>query len=207
MLKPIPANLQTDFLTETRSDALPTITRDGDTVLYPAFIRAEESTDEGGNVHTEYRFFIVPVPYTGQNIDDEEEFALASYAALRKYFYGPQGAQAEMKDDKTWEAHRQAVRSAFPKFAGEINEQQARFKAIYDAFWAIIDGALELIHKTRADLPKYFNAEEMLAFARANGMNEATIQTVAAKIEIVSLDLLHNNRNWSELFVEQPDNE
>lgn len=200
MLKPIPANLQTDFLTETRSDALPTITRDGDTVLYPAFIRAEESTDEGGNVHTEYRFFIVPVPYTGQNIDDEEEFALASYAALRKYFYGSQEAQAEMKDDKTWEAHRQAVRSAFPKYAGEINEQQARFDGIKTAFWTIIDAALETIHKTRADLPAYFNAEEMLTFARANGMNEATIQTVTAQIEIVSLDLLHNNRNWSELF-------
>lgn len=207
MLKPIPANLKTDFLTETRSDALPTITRDGENVLYPAFIRPEQTTDEGGNVHTEHRYFVVVIPYTGQNIDDEEEFALASYAALRKHFYGPQEAQAEMKDDKTWEAHRQAVRSAFPKFAGEINEQQARFKSIYDTFWGILDSALETIHKTRADLPEYFNAEEMITFARVNGMAEERIQAVAAQIEIVSLDLLHNNRNWSELFTELPDNE
>lgn len=200
MLKPIPANLKTDFLTETRSDALPTITRDGENVLYPAFIRAEQTTDEGGNVHTEYRFFIVPVPYTGQNIDDEETFALESYAALRKHFYGPQEVQAELRDDKTWEPHRQAVRSAFPKTAGEINVQQARFETIKRTFWQIIEAALATIQKTRADLPDYFNAEEMLVWAQQNGMSAATISDVAAKVEVVSLDLLHNARNWSELF-------
>ena len=40
----------------------------------------------------------------------------------------------------------------------------------------------------------------MLAWAQANGMDAATIQAVAAQVEIVSLDLLHNARNWQELF-------
>lgn len=199
MLKNIPANMKTDFLVETQSDALPTLQRDGANIIYPAFIREETIIDEGGE-RKNYRYFIVVIPFTGQPLDDAAAFEIAAYAELRKHFYGPQEFQAELKDDKIWEAHRQAVRSAFPKYVGEINEQQARFDAIKAAFWSIIDAALESIGKTRQDLPGYFNAEEMVAFARANGMDETTIQAVAAQIEIVSLDLLHNNRNWSELF-------
>ena len=191
--------MKTDFLVETQSDALPTLQRDGANIIYPAFIREETIIDEGGE-RKNYRYFIVVIPFTGQPLDDDAAFEIAAYAELRKHFYGPQEFQAELKDDKIWEAHRQAVRSAFPKYVGEINEQQARFDAIKAAFWSIIDAALESIGKTRQDLPGYFNAEEMVAFARANGMDETTIQAVAAQIEIVSLDLLHNNRNWSELF-------
>lgn len=199
MLKNIPANMKTDFLVETQSDALPTLQRDGANIIYPAFIREETIIDEGGE-RKNYRYFIVVIPFTGQPLDDDAAFEIAAYAELRKHFYGPQEFQAELKDDKIWEAHRQAVRSAFPKYVGEINEQQARFDAIKTTFWQIIVAALESIGKTRQDLPGYFNAEEMIAFARANGMDETTIQAVAAQIEIVSLDLLHNNRNWSELF-------
>ena len=191
--------MKTDFLVETQSDALPTLQRDGANIIYPAFIREETIIDEGGE-RKNYRYFIVVIPFTGQPLDDDAAFEIAAYAELRKHFYGPQEFQAELKDDKIWEAHRQAVRSAFPKYVGEINEQQARFDAIKTTFWQIIVAALESIGKTRQDLPGYFNAEEMIAFARANGMDETTIQAVAAQIEIVSLDLLHNNRNWSELF-------
>ena len=191
--------MKTDFLVETQSDALPTLQRDGANIIYPAFIREETIIDEGGE-RKNYRYFIVVIPFTGQPLDDDAAFEIATYAELRKHFYGPQEFQAELKDDKIWEAHRQAVRSAFPKYVGEINEQQARFDAIKTTFWQIIVAALESIGKTRQDLPGYFNAEEMVAFARANGMDETTIQAVAAQIEIVSLDLLHNNRNWSELF-------
>lgn len=191
--------MKTDFLVETQSDALPTLQRDGANIIYPAFIREETIIDEGGE-RKNYRYFIVVIPFTGQPLDDDAAFEIAAYAELRKHFYGPQEFQAELKDDKIWEAHRQAVRSAFPKYVGEINEQQARFDAIKTTFWQIIVAALESIGKTRQDLPGYFNAEEMVAFARANGMDETTIQAVAAQIEIVSLDLLHNNRNWSELF-------
>jgi hypothetical protein len=191
--------MKTDFLVETQSDALPSLRRDGMNVIYPAFIREETIIDENGE-RKNYRYFIVVIPFTGQPLDDDAAFEIAAYAELRKHFYGPQEFQAELKDDKIWEAHRQAVRSAFPKYVGEINEQQARFDAIKAAFWSIIAAALKSIGKTRQDLPGYFNAEEMVAFARANGMDETTIQAVAAQIEIVSLDLLHNNRNWSELF-------
>ena len=201
MFKPIPANLKTDFLVETQSDAMPEIQRDGSNVLYPAFVRMETITDpETGEERKNYRYFIVSIPYTGQQLDDPQAFELANYAALRKFFYGPQEVQAELRDDKAWEPHRQAVRSSFPKTIGEINEQQVRFESIKVAFWEIIDAALATIEKSRSDLPDYFNAEEMLAWAQANGMDAATIQAVAAQVEIVSLDLLHNARNWQELF-------
>ena len=200
MLKPIPANLKTDFLTETRSDALPTITRDGENVLYPAFIRAEQTTDEGGNVHTEYRFFIVPVPYTGQNIDDEETFALESYAALRKHFYGPQEVQAELRDDHAWEAHRQAVRSAFPRYIGEPNPALDRFAAIKKMFWDTVDDVLKSVSKTRADLPPYFNDDAMIEWATANNVPAEVIATATAAFMRVSQNLSMNDRNWIELF-------
>ena len=200
MLKPIPANLQTDFLTETRSDALPTIIRDSDTVLYPAFIRAEESIDEGGNVHTEYRFFIVPVPYTGQNIDDEEAFALESYAALRKHFYGPQEVQSELRDDKIWEAHRLAVRAAFPKYIGETVPQIARFEEIKTKFWNLVDATLAAMGETRSILPPYFNSTTMLEFAKEKKMSADAIRDLAVQFQGINSDLQSNNRNWGELF-------
>ena len=200
MLKPIPANLKTDFLTETRSDALPTITRDGENVLYPAFIRAEQTTDEGGNVHTEYRFFIVPVPYTGQNIDDEETFALESYAALRKHFYGPQEVQSELRDDKIWEAHRLAVRAAFPKYIGETVPQITRFEEIKTKFWNLVDATLAAMGETRSILPPYFNSTTMLEFAEEKKMSADAIRDLAVQFQGINSDLQSNNRNWSELF-------
>ncbi len=49
-LKDIPANLQTDFLIETESDTPPAIRREGNTVIYPAFIRIFEREGEGGTI-------------------------------------------------------------------------------------------------------------------------------------------------------------
>ena len=195
----IPKGLQTYFLKETESEDYPVIRKEGNTIIIPIFIRETTKTDEAGE-KTLFRFFEVETEHKGQSLTDYNKCCLQSYAAIRKSLYGDASAQGEMRDDKIWEAHRLAVRAAFPKYLGEAHPQQDRFDAIKDGFWEIIVAALETIGKTRSDLPSYFNAEEMLAWAQANGMDAATIQTVAAQIEVLSLDLLHNNRNWSELF-------
>ena len=197
----LPAGFHPEFFRESESDAMPVLRREGMTVYYPAFVRREERW--GGTI---YRYFEVPVPFSGQNLADAEAFALASYAAIRKFFYGTQEMQAELRDDFVWEAHRQAVRSAFPKAAGAVNELAQRFKAIKATFWAAVDEVCSKVGKTRADLPVSggFNAEQMVAFAIENGMSAADIASYTSKFAIISLNLLQNNRNWDELFVDIP---
>ena len=192
----LPAGFHPEFFAETESEGAPGLRREGMTVYYPAFVRREE---RGGG--TIYRYFEVPVPFSGQNLADAGAFALASYAAIRKFFYGSQEMQAELRDDFAWEAHRQAVRSAFPKAAGAVNALAERFEAIKADFWATVDAACAAVGKTRADLPASFNGEQMIAWAAAAGMDAATIAGYTSHFAMTSLNLLQNNRNWDELFV------
>lgn len=205
-IEALPAGFHAEYFRETESDTAPEIRREGMTVYFPAFVRATTNENDESGTTTTYRYFDVPVPFTGQDLTDEDEFAFANYAPIRKFFYGTQEMQAELRDDFVWEAHRQAVRSAFPKAAGAVNELAQRFKAIKATFWAAVDEVCSKVGKTRADLPVSggFNAEQMVAFAIQNGMSAADIATYTSKFAIISLNLLQNNRNWDELFVDIP---
>jgi len=189
-LTSIPASLQTDFLVESFSNVQPEIRREGNNIVYPAFIRAEN----------EYRYFDVTIPYTGQTLSDYDACALQSYAALRKHFYGDFAVQNEQILKGTFAAHQYAVRVAFPKASGEVIAAVERFTAIKAAFWSQADATCAAVGKTRADLPATFTAETMLSFAKTNGMTDAQISEYAAAFSVVSLNLLHNGRNWDELF-------
>ena len=187
----IPTGFQTRYFTETESNVAPVIERDGANLIIPVFIREDGET---------FRYYRVPAKYIGQNLADYEQTVIKSYADIRRFFYGSASAQGEMRDDHVWEAHRQAVRSAFPKHADEPNHAEERFNAIKADFWATIDSACTAVGKTREDLPSYFTAEAMLDFAADNGMSASNISKFAQKFITLSLDLVHNDRNWSELF-------
>lgn len=199
---PIPAHLQTSFLKETEADIFPVIVRENQTVYFPAFIRQETKTDEQtGTTRTVYRYFSVPVPYNGQQITDYETFSYENYAALRSYFYGTAEQQSDLGYHYQLQAHILAVKQAFPKAAGEIPEGVTRFNTVKAEFWATIDEAVAKVGKTREDLPEQpFNAEAMLVWAKTNGMTDEDIATYAQTFSAISLNLLHNNRNWDELF-------
>ncbi len=199
-LTEIPKNLQTDFLTETHCDVMPEIRREGANVIYPAFVREETITGEDDSTRTGYRFFRVEVPYTGQNLTDEAAFVYASYAAIRKHFYGDFSVQNEQMLKGTFAAHQYAVRVAFPKSATEVIEAVERFNAIKIEFWNAVDAACALMGCTRSDLPEHFTAEQMLAFATTHGMSADKIAEYAQISSVVSLNLLHNGRNWDELY-------
>jgi len=200
-LSQIPVGMQTKFFVEETMPECPQIVRWQDNSLtVPCFVR--EDVNEEGN--TVYKFFTAKIEFGGQDIENYDRCLIQSYAQLRHFFYGTQEQQAEMKDDHQWEGHRQAIRTAFPKFAGEVNKSAARFKTIYDEFWTLVDAALTIMHKTREDLPCIpFNAEQMLAFARANGMSEQEIANLTGQFSVISLNVLQNDRNWEELFNEQ----
>ncbi len=191
VLTDIPANLQTDFLTETVSGVEPAIRREGDMLIFPAFVRVVDGV---------YRYFEAPCEYTGQDCADYEVCAIASYADLRRHFYGPAAVQMEQQLKGTFTAHQYAVRAAFPKSAGEIQAAAARFEAIRNNFWDLVDAACATVGKSRVELPARFNAEEMMALATGNGMCAADVAEYTAKFSIVSLNLLQNGRNWNELF-------
>ena len=195
----IPKGLQTYFLKETESEERPVIRREGANIVIPILIREETKPGESGE-KTIFRFFEVETAYTGQDISDYDKCCIQSYAAIRKYLYGEPAAQSEMRDDKCWEAHRLAVKSAFPKYRGETVPQIARFDEIKTKFWNLVDTTLAAIGETRSVLPPYFNSTTMLAFAEAKHMSADTIRDLAVQFTLINSDLQSNNRNWSELF-------
>ena len=196
----IPANLQTDFLIETESDVLPAIRREGDKVIYPAFVRSFTREIEEGKTITGYRYFEVPVPYTGQNLADEATFLRQSYAALRKFFYGSPEVQAEQILKGTHTAHQYAVRAAFPKRDGEVPANVVEFEKIKAEFWGIIDAVAELLGLTRDDFPKGGTSADIVAFCLEHGMTQEQIGPYAIQILGLTADLTRFGRNWNELF-------
>lgn len=196
----LPASFRSKYFRETESANIPEIRREGNITIFPAFVRQETRQGEDGESYTAYRYFEVPVPFTGQDTTDYESFALSSYAAIRKFFYGTQEQQSEMRDDCEWEAHRQSVRTAFPKTPDAVNEAEVRFQTIKAEFWETVDAAAAAVGKRRTDLPEKFNAEEMLAWAAENGMAAEDIAKYTSAFAIISLNLLQNSRNWDELF-------
>ena len=191
----IPAGMQTKFFRETEAAELPEIRREGADILIPVLVRHEQR--EGGDA---YRYFDVPVKYRGQDISDYDAVLLACYADIRRFFYGDALMQSELRDDDQWEAHRQAVRTVFPKHEGEINQAVARFEEIKSAFWAVIDGVLASVGKTRSDLPAYFNDTYMSEWAIQNEVPEDVIKSAEESLVRVSCNLNANHRNWTELF-------
>jgi len=196
----IPEKLKTDFLRESESAVLPEIRVENGTIIIPCFVRQENRT-EGETQYTVYRYFDVFVPNFGQNISDYNICVRQSYAALRQHFYGDWAVQNEQILKGEFTSHQYAVRMAFPKYEGESIDAVTRFYAIKSEFWTCIDAVLASLGKTRADLPPQpFNAETMLAWATQQGMTEEDIASYAQTFSAISLNLLHNGRNWNELF-------
>lgn len=196
----IPANLKTNFLRESESAVLPEIRIENGIIIIPVFVRQETRT-EGGQQYTFYRYFDVSVPHIGQDIADYGTCIRQSYAALRRYFYGGWAVQNEQILKGEFASHQYAVRKAFPKYEGESIDAVKRFDAIKEEFWTAIDAALASLSKTRSDLPAQpFNAETMLSWATQQGMSEEDIARYAQTFSAISLSLLHNGRNWNELF-------
>ncbi len=195
----LPQGFQTDFLREAEGEELPAIRKEGGNLFFPALVR-RETRQAGGVEKTIFRFFDVPVRFTGQDVADYEKCKIQSYADLRKFFYGPWAVQNEQILKGTFAKHQYAVKTAFPKRNGEVLPEVTRFNEIHAAFWAKIDAACASVGKTRDDLPAKFNAEEMLAWATENGMSAADIVSYAQEFSVISINLLQNGRNWDELF-------
>lgn len=183
------------FKFDDAADA-PAISREGNVLTIPVFIE-EEQREDGG---TSFSFVPAKVPFRGQDISDYEKCVLQSWSDLRRFFYGSTEMQNEMKDDHAWEEYRQEIRSEFPKYAGEINIAEARFNAIKQQFKDAVAAALAEIHVDPSTLPATFSAEYMLELATASGMEKDSIDNYTKIFSTISLNLLHNDRNWTELF-------
>ena len=191
----VPVGFQTRYFHTTSASDYPQIVREGNLLTIPCFITEETREDESVN----YTFYAATIPYRGQDYSDYDKCVLKSWSDLRAFFYGPVEAQNEMRDDHKWEAHRQAVRTWFPKYEGEVNLAVARFNQIKASFWAIVDDALAEMGETREALPAYFTAEDMIEFATGK-MTATKITKYEMQFMVVSHNLSANDRNWAELF-------
>ena len=195
----LPAGLDVSGLVESESIELPAIRRAGGILYFPALVR-EATRQVAGDVLTVYRYFDVPVAFTGQDTSDYERCKLQSYAAIRKFFYGDFAKQNEQILKGTFARHQYAVKTAFPKAAGEVLHEVERFNAVKTEFWAAVDAACAAVGVSRASLPAKFNSDTMIQFAVANGMSAAQVAEFSQTFFRISLDLLQNGRNWDELF-------
>ena len=147
-----------------------------------------------------YRYFEVRTAFDGGDIDDYAGILAHYWKQLREAFYGSYAFQADLDFDHRLTGHILAVKDAFRK-PGQTAPPDgiARWDAVKRAFWTVIDSALEEMKMTRSELPEYFNAEYMLELAKTK-LTADKIETLKTLLEMVSFDMLHNGRNWSELF-------
>ena len=201
MLKQIPNGFQARFFRETEGDTLPVITTNSKMLIVPCFIR--EVTREDGT--TGYKWIDAIIVPTGVDTENYDEFVQKSWSFLRKYFYGLPEWQNEMKDDHLWEAHRQAVRTAFPKYEGEINTAVVRYEDIKGEFWDKIDEVLASVQKTRDKLPAMpFDDSDMFKWAAQNNVPDELIKSAEEVFVRVAINLGVIGRNWNELFTDIP---
>lgn len=202
MLTNIPNGFQTRYFRETEGNSLPTITTNCAMLLVPCFIR-QFTRDDGT---TGYKWIYAIIVPTGVDTSDYDTFIEKSWSFLRKYFYSTPEAQSEMRDDDVWEAHRQAVRSAFPKYSGEVNTAVIRYGDIKDEFWQKIDEILASVEKTRDKLPAMpFDDRAMFAWAEQNSVPEDLVKSAEEVFVRVAINLGVIKRNWNELFIDIPD--
>lgn len=200
-MSPIPGPIQTGHLRETQSNQEPRVRLEAGKIIIPLFVRKEEKTTDVGLVQEFFHYFECPVTYNGQNLEDYDILCRQCYSEIRRYMYGDWTVQNEMMLKSQFTAHQWAVREAFPKATGEIVENINRFDMIVKEFWATINQILEQLGKTREDLPPVpVTSEQMIVWALENGMTAEQVQTVIPTFQNISLNLLHNGRNWDELF-------
>lgn len=195
----IPVGLQTDFLQESQSDAIPVITRDGATVFFPAFIRLA-TIEQDDTTKQVFKYFQVELPFTGQDLKDYDKCMYQSYSDLRRYFYGPVTVQMEQQLKGTFGAHQYAVRQAFPKAKDEVIPAVEHFNAVKQSFWDLVDEATASVGKTWQDLPAVFSTAELKEYAVLWEMPVEAVINYTIQFTIISTTLLQNNRNWDELF-------
>ena len=202
----LPGGLVPPFA-ENESNELPVVRVEGKEIVIPVLCRREtryeytEDEEESAREVEIFVYFEVRTKYLGGDVNDYDGICRTHYAGLREAFYGSAEYQADLEYDHKKTGHILAVKNTFRK-PGQTTPPDglARWDEIKEMFKAIIRDALAIIDKTAADLPPYFNAEDLLTLARENGMTEEQIAGFAARLQVVSLDMLHNGRNWSELF-------
>ena len=202
----LPGGLVPPFAANEATD-LPVVRVEGREIVIPVLVRREtryeytEGEEESAREIEVYVYFEVRTKYLGGDVNDYEAICRTHYAGLREAFYGTAEYQADLEYDHKKTGHILAVKNTFRK-PGQTTPPDglARWNEIKEMFKSIIRDALAIIDKTAADLPPYFNAEDLLILARENGMTEEQIAGFAARLQVVSLDMLHNGRNWSELF-------
>lgn len=199
VVESLPEGLRLSSFTELTDSELPWIWRDGDVLSIPVLVRAFPPPNEGEEGL--FRYYEVRMPWLGRSFRSYRDWCIGCYSDIRRHFYGTPEFEAGLRDDYRWTAHMLAVKTAFPKYPGETQEGIARYSALKTAFWTSVDAALATVGKTRDDLPPSFTGEWMLTQAKEWGMSDELIAQMTLFMETLSLNLLHNGRNWSELFM------
>lgn len=200
LVPPMPelsCNIRPEVRIEGREIVIPVLCRvSTEFIAVPADEENEEYVGEIGVFH----YYEVRTAFEGGDISNYTEILSLYWKPLREAFYGSPEFQADLEYDHRKTAHILAVKDTFRK-PGQTSAPDgiARWTAVKQAFWTVVDAALEEMKMTRDQLPAYFNAEYMLELAKTK-LTAEKIETLTTMLEMVSFDMLHNGRNWSELF-------
>ena len=116
---------------ESKVSQMPTVELANGILTIPTFIHLDDDVAEGEE--QKYVYIPVEVLYRGQSCykGESTEYAdclVQCYAEIRKFFYGDDYMQRELVDDELWEAHRIAVKEAFPRPDGRIVYKYSVYK-------------------------------------------------------------------------------
>lgn len=100
-----PEGFQRKYFKVEDVEGQPSVTRSGGIIYIPIF---SEVTDNG------FKILVVPIADHGEDIANVEKLCQRRFADIRHFLYGSMEAQAEMHDDRTYQAHWLAVRKAVP---------------------------------------------------------------------------------------------
>jgi hypothetical protein len=202
IIEKLPVGLQTGHLARIESNELPAVRVELPEIVIPVLCTQETRHDyQTDTDKTVYLYFEVRTKFVGGDIDDYAEILLLYYAEIRHYFYGTFEVQEDLEYHHLKTEHILVVKATFPK-RGETEppEGLARWEAVKKGFWDLVDEACAVVHKTRSDLPSYFNDTQMMQFAIENGMGAEDIATYSLRFAIANINAESNKRNWSEFF-------
>jgi len=140
-----PEGFQRKYFKEEDVEGQPIVTRAGGFIYIPVFTESIEGKT---------KCLIVPIADHGEDITDAERLKQRRFADIRRFLYGSMEAQAEMQDNRTYQAHWLAVRKAVP------NPAKNKLRTVFSRF------------------------EVLKAFKQVTGLYEQLVAAYQSNIEI-----------------------
>ena len=179
-----PDGFQSKYFREEEIEGEPMVKRAGGRIYISVFAETLEGRT---------KCLVVPIDDHGDDISDVELLKQRRYGDIRRFLYGSMDAQAEMRDDHTYQAHWLSVRKAIPNpTKSQLRTVFSRFEVL-KAFKAIPDLYNRLVdtYMSNITIQLYWNTvndidiedEDCIEIRRQLGISDELVKQLINIIE------------------------